>query len=105
MLLACDVVLAHSGRTDKYGGHYNRMTGEYHYHGGGSSTYFVPQGQFASRKQSLTQQRAIATANIDVKHNVNRLSWCLAGAGCGVVSFTYAILNAPQVPNGHQTDL
>lgn len=27
------VVLAHSGRTDANGGHYNRKTGEYHYHG------------------------------------------------------------------------
>ena len=27
-------VLAHSGRTDSKGGHYNRSTGEYHYHHG-----------------------------------------------------------------------
>ena len=26
---------AHSGRTDSNGGHYNRSTGEYHYHNGG----------------------------------------------------------------------
>lgn len=25
---------AHSGRTDSNGGHYNRSTGEYHYHHG-----------------------------------------------------------------------
>ena len=25
----------HSGRTDSDGGHYNRSTGEYHYHNGG----------------------------------------------------------------------
>lgn len=30
-------VFAHSGRTDANGGHYNRKTGEYHYHNGGSS--------------------------------------------------------------------
>ena len=30
-------VYAHSGRTDANGGHYNRATGEYHYHNGGSS--------------------------------------------------------------------
>lgn len=29
------VVLAHSGRTDKYGGHHNRKTGGYHYHNAG----------------------------------------------------------------------
>ena len=28
------VALAHSGRTDSNGGHYNRSTGEYHYHHG-----------------------------------------------------------------------
>jgi hypothetical protein len=27
---------AHSGRTDKNGGHYNRKTGQYHTHGGSS---------------------------------------------------------------------
>ena len=26
------VAYAHSGRTDSSGGHYNRQTGEYHYH-------------------------------------------------------------------------
>ena len=40
---------AHSGRTDANGGHYNRKTGEYHYHNSGSSsststsdTYIIP---------------------------------------------------------------
>jgi len=27
----------HSGRTDSNGGHYNRKTGDYHYHSGGPS--------------------------------------------------------------------
>ena len=26
-------LFGHSGRTDKNGGHYNRKTGKYHYHG------------------------------------------------------------------------
>ncbi|MFA5839974.1 MAG: YHYH domain-containing protein [Candidatus Margulisiibacteriota bacterium] len=26
------ISFAHSGRTDKYGGHHNRKTGGYHYH-------------------------------------------------------------------------
>ena len=97
-IFAYDFGDAHSGRTDANGGHYNRKTGEYHYHGGGNYSNFVPQRQVTSRKQSPVQRRAIATANIDVKHNVKRLSWCLAGAGCGVVSFTYAVLDTPQVP-------
>jgi len=29
---------SHSGRTDANGGHYNRTTGEYHYHNGGNSS-------------------------------------------------------------------
>lgn len=33
---------AHPGRTDKNGGHYNRSTGEYHYHS----------GEYAGRSQS-----------------------------------------------------
>ena len=41
---------AHSGRTDSRGGHYNRKTGEYHYHGGGDLTYPMPQRQFIYHK-------------------------------------------------------
>ena len=32
------ISLSHSGRTDSNGGHYDRSTGEYHYHNGGSSS-------------------------------------------------------------------
>ncbi|OHB49046.1 MAG: hypothetical protein A2Y10_04885 [Planctomycetes bacterium GWF2_41_51] len=31
-------IYGHSGRTDSQGGHYNRKTGEYHYHNSGSRT-------------------------------------------------------------------
>src|SRR6185369_16175029 len=30
--------LSHPGRTDANGGHYNRKTGEYHYHNGGRAS-------------------------------------------------------------------
>ena len=37
LLFVCiGVLYAHSGRTDKYGGHNNRKTGGYHYHNAGS---------------------------------------------------------------------
>ena len=36
-VFAYDFGYAHSGRTDANGGHYNRKTGGYHYHGGGRS--------------------------------------------------------------------
>lgn len=32
------LAVAHSGRTDANGGHFNRETGEYHYHGGNGSS-------------------------------------------------------------------
>jgi hypothetical protein len=32
-------IIAHSGRTDSDGGHYNRSNGEYHYHNGGSKNW------------------------------------------------------------------
>ena len=38
---ACDFGYAHPGRTDASGGHYNRKTGEYHYHGGEKSRYRI----------------------------------------------------------------
>ncbi len=34
LLLLSPTVLAHSGKTDANGGHYDRSTGEYHYHHG-----------------------------------------------------------------------
>lgn len=37
LLLSFVYVSAHSGRTDSNGGHYNRSTGEYHYHHGKSA--------------------------------------------------------------------
>ena len=37
MLLLYDSAYTHSGRTDANGGHYNRKTGEYHYHNSGRS--------------------------------------------------------------------
>jgi hypothetical protein len=37
LLLSAPVCLAHSGGTDSKGGHWNRSTGEYHYHHGYSA--------------------------------------------------------------------
>ena len=50
---------AHPGRTDRYGGHYNRKTGEYHYHNSGYS------GRSASStgrtKKKTTTKKATST--------------------------------------------
>ena len=37
ILAFMSISYAHSGRTDSSGGHYNRQTGEYHYHHGYSA--------------------------------------------------------------------
>lgn len=37
VVLAAIGIFAHSGRTDKYGGHNNRKTGGYHYHNAGNT--------------------------------------------------------------------
>ena len=39
LILIPTVVNSHSGRTDSNGGHYDRSTGEYHYHNGDSVSY------------------------------------------------------------------
>jgi hypothetical protein len=36
LLFSISTLFAHSGRTDKFGGHNNRKTGGYHYHNAGS---------------------------------------------------------------------
>ena len=41
-VLFYDSAYTHSGRTDANGGHYNRKTGEYHYHNGGPSRIIPP---------------------------------------------------------------
>lgn len=42
-LLSCAIVLfGHGGRTDSQGGHYNRKTGEYHFHNSGSRPVAPP---------------------------------------------------------------
>ncbi len=47
-------VLSHSGGTDSSGGHYNRKTGEYHYHGPGLMPYpvndFSPETAYPVKK-------------------------------------------------------
>ena len=57
-----DLGWTHSGRTDANGGHYNRKTGEYHYHGGGGSrsrvspTPAVPRTAVVTRPTPVTQE-------------------------------------------------
>ena len=96
-----DVGWTHSGRTDANGGHYNRKTGEYHYHSGVKRPPLNPAHTTPSQGQLTTQQQAIFDANRDVGQQVSAMNWFLAGAGCGVITFAYAAVDTPQVPVTH----
>lgn len=50
-------VFGHSGRTDSNGGHYNRKTGVYHFHNGGSRAYKEPTPRPSYRER--TYRRSI----------------------------------------------
>ena len=57
-------VFSHSGRTDSSGGHYNRSTGTYHYHGtpkSSTSTYSRPS---SGTQSSTVQSGAVQSSEI-----------------------------------------
>lgn len=51
--LSLNIAFAHSGRTDYSGGHYDRSTGEYHYHHG-YSAHQHPNGQCPYNKDKTS---------------------------------------------------
>ena len=53
-VLLYDSAYTHSGRTDANGGHYNRKTGEYHYHNSGRSRARLNTNQTTSRINAST---------------------------------------------------
>lgn len=73
-------VFSHSGRTDSSGGHYNRQTGTYHYHGTpksststysstGSSTNVQSSGGQSSEIATLTNEIRILRASVEALNN------------------------------------
>ena len=59
-------VFSHSGRTDSSGGHYNRKTGGYHYHGtpkSSTSTYSRPNSS-SGTQSSTAQNSAVQNSEI-----------------------------------------
>lgn len=64
LLLLPVVALAHSGRTDSSGGHYNRSTGEYHYHHG-EPAHQHPNGvcPYASPKPTVQPTPMVSSTN------------------------------------------
>lgn len=77
MVLACPA-FAHSGRTDSKGGHYDRSTGEYHYHHGykahqhdnGVCPYDYKDATDHSLRKSTKPVRTSATPRPTVKPTV-----------------------------------
>lgn len=77
MVLACPA-FAHSGRTDSKGGHYDRSTGEYHYHHGykahqhdnGVCPYDYKDATDHSPRKSTNPVRTSATPRPTVKPTV-----------------------------------
>ena len=56
-LMMCTAFSAHPGGTDSKGGHYNRSTGEYHYHHG-ESAHQHPGGVCPYDKSATPSKRA-----------------------------------------------
>lgn len=59
-------VWAHPGRTDSKGGHYNRKTGQYHYHNGGGSSSGSSSSSSGSSKSSVP--KTVYATNIKAKN-------------------------------------
>ncbi len=62
--LNSSIAFAHSGRTDSNGGHYNRKTGEYHYHNGGSATKSSLSSTSSSSKSTSTSTKTAAKSSV-----------------------------------------
>lgn len=104
----------HSGRTDKYGGHYNRKTGVYHYHNSGSVTPSVSENTTQSRVNPNTSTgvetpfaQAIVDAERDAAVDANSVLWMggtfvgtsLVGClFCGLPSILIASIYQPTPP-------
>ena len=60
-------VFSHSGRTDSSGGHYNRKTGGYHYHGtpkSSTSTYSSSTASSSGTQSSAIQSSGVPSSEI-----------------------------------------
>ncbi len=73
LILSAVTVFAHQGRTDSSGGHYNRDTGEYHYHHGYSEHEHIngvcpyTSDDNTSTKASTTKQDKVQTTKSTTK--------------------------------------
>lgn len=66
--------LAHQGRTDGYGGHYNHSTGTYHYHNGSySGEYTAPVEEGGTRIDNSNEQNDGLTVNKNDTSNIDSI--------------------------------
>lgn len=66
--------LAHSGRTDSYGGHYNHSTGTYHYHNGSySGEYTAPVEEGGVRIDEVAKDDDELTVNKNDTRDFNAI--------------------------------
>ena len=67
-------VLAHSGRTDRYGGHYDHSTGTYHYHDGSySGEYTAPVEEGGVRIDEVVEDEDELTVNKNDTRDINSI--------------------------------
>lgn len=66
--------LAHQGRTDEYGGHYDHLTGTYHYHNGSYSGEFTaPVEEGGTRIDNSNEQNDKLTVNRNDTSNIDSI--------------------------------
>ena len=114
LLLSTVFAYPHSGRTDKYGGHNDRINGGYHYHNSGTvgtfqTTPTTPNGRAAQVNAGAgnTQMQAMVDAEADAAAAANSVLWIggtfigtsLAGClFCGLPSILIASIYEPSPP-------
>ena len=93
-LLICSVAHADPGETDANGGHYNRITGEYHLH-----VVKTPSPTRTKQNIVVIQQLALADASRHAKRDAKADStWYGAGFLFGVLGIGAAYVITPAIP-------
>lgn len=74
LAIANNYSLAHSGRTDEYGGHYDHSAGTYHYHNGSYSGEFTaPVEEGGTRIDNSNEQNDKLTVNRNDTSNIDSI--------------------------------
>ena len=97
MLVSC-AADAHPGRLDSNGGHYNRKTGEYHYHRGGGSSGSSSKSTKAKSK-STTSKKSTATNKVTRANKTLTVDEQLKANGFLLSDEIEEIWEAEQTPN------